>query len=191
MATSTDSSFDLLTQGRRPERLLERWQRVELVVGLVLVAVGFVAVGLGWYDASGTADVRRQMQALISGGFGGLAAVVLGAAIVQAHVSAKGAEDLAGKLERVADALLDLAYSASPADSVRSGSPVSPDTDQIGALSRPQALTHVLASHASYHAPGCDLAEGRDGLRELTVNQAEKEQLRPCRVCLPAQVAHA
>lgn len=186
MATSTDSDFESPRSegGRRLPERLRRWRDVELPIGLLLVAIGFVAVALGWYDASGTADVRRQLQSLISGGFGGLAAVVLGTGLIQAHVSGKGSRDLAQKFERVGDALLDLAHSETSA-------PVSPDTMEIPVLPRPQAVTHVLASHASYHAPGCDVAQGRDGLREMTVERAENENLRPCGVCLPARSVSA
>ncbi|MBW3560957.1 MAG: MFS transporter [Actinobacteria bacterium] len=172
----SDTDFERADPPNRTERLLARWRRVELPVGMALIAIGFVAVALGWYDASGTPDVRRQLQALISGGFGGLAAVVLGASLVQAHVNSKGADQLAAKFERVADALLDLAYS-------RERVSASADTQEIPA-ERPQAVTHVLASHASYHAPHCDLAADREGLRELTVDQAQREELRPCAVCL-------
>lgn len=184
--TVSNADFERPRAVGRMEGLLNKWRLVELPAGLVLIAAGFVAVALGWYDASGTADVRRQLQALISGGFGGLAAVVLGAALVQAHVNSTGARELAGKFDRVADALLDLAYS-------REGAPPTADThtQEIPSAGRPQALTHVLASHASYHAPGCDLTTGREGLRQLTVNEAEREELRPCGVCLPSQVGEA
>lgn len=181
--TVSNADFERPRAVGRMEGLLNKWRLVELPAGLVLIAAGFVAVALGWYDASGTADVRRQLQALISGGFGGLAAVVLGAALVQAHVNSKGARELAGKFDRVADALLDLAYS-------REAAPTA-DAQEMPSAWRPQALTHVLASHASYHAPGCDLTTGREGLRQLTVNEAEREELRPCGVCLPSQVGEA
>lgn len=169
----------------RPERLLGAWRRFELPIGLLLVAAGFVGVALGWYDASGTADVRRQLQALISGGFGGLAAVVLGVGLIQTHVASKNSRELAGKFERVADALLDLAYST---ETPAPASVAATDTQQIPRASSPQAVTHVLASHASYHVPGCDLTRGREDLRELTVNDAEAEDLRPCGVCLSSRV---
>lgn len=174
----SDSDFNPPRPRSRTERLLDKWRRIELPAGLILVAVGFVAVGMGWYDASGTTDVRRQMQALISGGFGGLAAVVLGAALVQAHVTSNSFGQLSGKFDRVADALLDLAQSRDTSD----GSVGTPAT---GMARTPPAAAHVIASHASFHAPGCDLTAGREGLRELTVEQAQREDLRMCRVCLP------
>lgn len=155
----------------RFEHLLERWHSVELGVGMVLVALGFLAVGLGWVDASGTADVRRQLQALISGGFGGLALVLLGSALVTSHVSARNARRLERQLSRVADAVLDLAF--------REQRDLS--SDEAGSVSAPM----VLASSASYHLAGCDLTDGRDGLREMPLRKAVRLDLEPCGVCKP------
>lgn len=165
----------------RGARWLARWRRIELVVGLLLVAAGFVAVGMGWYDASGTPDVRRQMQALISGGFGGLAAVVLGAAVLQAHVQSRGSRQLADKLDGVTGALLELA--SVPVQTGESGS----FRRAPGGTSEAVASQRVLASHASFHAAGCDLTAGRDSLRELRREDAETEGLSPCGVCLPTR----
>lgn len=180
MDRSNENAQGHVDGGGRLARLLEGWRRVELGVGLLLIAVGFVAVGLGWYDASGTGDVRRQLQALISGGFGGLALVVLGAAIVQSHVTSEGSRALEEKFHRIGDALLDLAYS-------EAASPPQGQGVERPDASGPRALTHVLASHASYHAPGCDLISGRNGLRELPVTEADAEDLQPCGICLPAR----
>lgn len=162
----------------RGAKFLARWRRIELAVGLLLVAAGFVAVALGWYDASGTPDVRRQMQALISGGLGGLAAVVLGAALLQAHVQSRDTRQLASKFDGVTDALLELARNVSAGDehAAARGNGSGPPAD-------PTAPTPVLASHASYHAAGCDLAADRGSLRDLSIEQARDEGLAPCRVC--------
>jgi hypothetical protein len=51
-----------------------RW----LIAGLVLVVVGLVLIIAGYIGASGTVNVGLQMPYLISGGFLGLAVVVVG-----------------------------------------------------------------------------------------------------------------
>jgi hypothetical protein len=155
--------------GRGPvERALALWRRVELPVGLVVVAAGFVVVFFGWLDASRTADVRRQMQSLISGGFGGLGLVLVGGMLVQAEVASRSARRLERSLDRVGDVLLDLA-SERPA----------PEPSDIEAASGT-----VVATHASFHQPACDLLAGRDGTRSLPAADALREGLRPCPVCL-------
>jgi hypothetical protein len=44
--------------------------------------------------------------------------------------------------------------------------------------------TMVLASHASYHLPGCDVILGRDELRAITLLEAAGQELTPCRSCI-------
>lgn len=47
-----------------------------------MVAGGFVAIGLGWKVAARTLNVAFQTPALVSGGMGGLALVLLGAGLL-------------------------------------------------------------------------------------------------------------
>lgn len=161
-----------LTDMDRNERLLDRWKRVELPVGIVLIAAGFLAVFLGWVDASGTVEVHRQLQAMISGGFGGLALVLLGATFVISHVGSTSARQLEGKLDRVADALLDLAFREED-DAAR---------DITAQIREPV----VLASNASYHLPECDLVKGREeGMRQVPLSEVAFSDLTACGVCRP------
>lgn len=165
------------TGGDRFEALVDRWGRYELWAGLAIVAIGFAAVAMGWFKAAGTADVRVQIQAMISGGLGGLAFVLAGAALIHSHATSSGFRRLEHQLNRVADAVLDLA--------------ITEEHQLTGVAKRQYEPTTVIASHASYHKPGCDLASSRDGLREMSLGQAEQEQLRPCGVCFTSQGALA
>ena len=53
-----------------------------LVLGAVSLAGGFLAIAFGWYHAGNTDEVWIQNQEILSGGFGGLALVVMGSALV-------------------------------------------------------------------------------------------------------------
>ncbi|HYI60462.1 MAG TPA: hypothetical protein VEW93_01505 [Acidimicrobiales bacterium] len=53
-----------------------------LRAGAVLVVLGLVLVGAGWFGASGTTDPAVQIPYAISGGAGGLGLVVVGAALI-------------------------------------------------------------------------------------------------------------
>ncbi len=53
--------------------------------GIVLVVAGLVAIGVGWWGASGTLVVGEQMPYLISGGILGLALVVIGSMLLLAQ----------------------------------------------------------------------------------------------------------
>lgn len=56
--------------------------RLPVVIAGVLVAVGFGAIALAWYHAGNTDQLWIQNQEVLSGGFGGGALVVLGAALL-------------------------------------------------------------------------------------------------------------
>ena len=53
-----------------------------MVAGCVLVVLGFSAIGLAWYHIGNTDQLWIQSQELVSGGLGGMAAVILGAALL-------------------------------------------------------------------------------------------------------------
>ncbi len=135
-------------------------------IAVVLIALGLLAVGLGYNGASGTALTAAQFPYLISGGILGLSLVVLGSSlmIVKAH-----REDRA-LLERKLDEIVD---------AIGAGG--------LGGGSRaPQDLTGlVVAGSASYHNPGCRLVDGREDTQYLTADEAKARFLAPCRVCQP------
>ena len=148
-----------MTTDRQEPRWWGALERVEVPAGLLLLGGGFLAVGAGWLEASGTPDVRIQMQDLISGGIGGLAMVVAGLALLLGAVVSR-----AGR--RLEHALLALASTA------HAGNPASPDDP-----------TELVATHASYHRAGCDLVADRPGL--LPLQRHEVDALSPCGVCRP------
>lgn len=81
---------------------VKRWWRV--ILGWGLVALGGLFVLLGWFGVSGEPSVARQMSYLASGGLGGLAFAVVGAALLIS-------EDLRSerrRLGRIESALLDV-----------------------------------------------------------------------------------
>lgn len=155
-------------------------EALELWGGLALVVAGFVAVALGWSKAAATADIRIQLQALISGGIGGLAAVIAGGFAVQAYVADSGQRRLERQLDRVTGALLELVGVSSERllDERALWGPDGAD---------PRSM-RVVASHAAFHLPGCDLVEGRKDLRSMTLSEAGNEELTACRVCITEPV---
>ena len=67
---------------RRKDTLMPPRVRLMALIGALTVALGFVLIGVAWYHAGNTSQVWIQNQELISGGVGGLALVVVGAAIL-------------------------------------------------------------------------------------------------------------
>ena len=135
-------------------------------ISMILVAIGLLAVGLGYNGASGTALTAAQFPYLLSGGILGLSLVVLGSAlmIVKAH-----REDRA-RLESKLDELIDAVAAGGLG----------------GGGHAPQDLTGlVVAGSASYHTPDCRLVDGREDTQYLTADEAQARYLAPCRVCQP------
>lgn len=60
--------------------------RLPFVLGLLLVAGGFAAIAAGWYQAGRQELEAGQLPYLISGGFGGVGLLLLGAAAIVASV---------------------------------------------------------------------------------------------------------
>lgn len=74
-----------------------------LVVFAAIVVAGLLAIGLGWRVAAHTAFVPAQIAALMSGGLGGLALVVIGAVLTVVQVGRR----LAAAEAQATDAVLD------------------------------------------------------------------------------------
>jgi hypothetical protein len=96
---------------RRPD-----WTRdpaaPSLALYVALVIGGFVAIGLGWRAAARTLFVPFQVPALVSGGLGGLALIMLGAGLAVTQVGRRLAaqeradtEDLLDEAAAVLDVL--------------------------------------------------------------------------------------
>jgi hypothetical protein len=68
-------------------RWLEPASLVPTFVGVLVVAAGFVLIGIAWAEIAGLTVVSLQMPYLVSAGFTGLALVMVGLVIV--NVSAK------------------------------------------------------------------------------------------------------
>ena len=138
-------------------------------LGLAIIGLGLLAIGLGWYGASGSGgkvdgvtDVRAQLPYLLSGGFLGLSLVVVGAALMVVQ---------AARLERARnEALLEARF-----DRLAEALGV-----QLGAT-LPAGM--VVAGSAAYHHPECRLVDGRPGQDYVTVDAAADMGLRPCRLC--------
>jgi hypothetical protein len=94
------------------ERLMQ--QGLSLA-GSLLMPLGLLAIGLGWYGAAHTPYSFEQVAYLVSGGIGGLALTTLGGFLFFgswlariAHQQRQQTELLAGEIARLADAILTM-----------------------------------------------------------------------------------
>ncbi len=56
-------------------------ERLWLIGGMVLPILGFIAIFIGWWGASGTAYTAEQIPYLLSGGLVGLGLIIVGGAL--------------------------------------------------------------------------------------------------------------
>lgn len=134
-------------------------------LSLAVVAVGLLAIALGWNGASGNLVGSAQTPYLLSGGFAGLGLVVFGSALMITQSAREDRQRLEGLLAQMLD--------AQQAASTGVGS-VPSDVDGLFA-----------AGTASYHVPGCRLVDGREEVSYVTAAEASARDLKACRVCQP------
>ena len=164
---------------RLPRINLPRFAALGGGLGLLVVALGLLAIGLGWNGMAGGGGqvggvtlLQAQLPWLVSGGILGLALVILGASMMIVH----NARNDRARLENKLDELVTIvARSAMASTQPYPGTPAST-----------QGL--FAAGGASYHAPDCRLVQGRDEIQFVTADEVSSRQLRACRVCKPASV---
>lgn len=169
-APSATPASDTLSDERAPRRSFQPTLFAGRL-GLIIMGAGLLVVGFGWYGISGrgaqidgVTDVRAQLPYLISGGFLGLCLVVMGAVVFLAHTQ---------RVERARnEALLEARFA-------RLSSALGLPSELIG--DRPGM---VVAGNAAYHSADCHLVDELLAEDYVTVEAAEADGLRPCRICL-------
>jgi hypothetical protein len=132
------------------------------VLGWALAVVGAVALFLGWYGVSGTPVPAKQVPYLVSGGLGGVALVVLGAAVLATDDVRRQLGDLhevAAKVDRLYDLLTE------------------PDPEAA------EPLPVLVPGGRTWHRADCRLVTGK---QTRTATEDDLAGLRPCRLCSAA-----
>ena len=137
-------------------------------LGLGVIALGFLAIGLGYNGAAGNIILAAQLPYLVSGGLIGVSLVILGAALLIIQASREDRQ----RIEALLVQLVETNASAAPTTVVPS------NADGLFA-----------AGTASYHRPDCRLVAGRDDINYLTAEESAARDLKACRVCQPALAA--
>lgn len=142
------------------------WQ---VLLGAVLITAGFAAIFLAWWGVSGTPVVAVQLTYLTSGGLGGVAGVLLGAALlVVFHLERQSV-----LLARIRRGL------AAP----QSAEAASDETVDVNFVLVPQGASR-------FHRPGCTYVEGKPA-QAFAPDAQELSGLKPCGVCDPPVAAEA
>jgi hypothetical protein len=156
-----------------------RWGNLGGQLGIGYCLAGLALIFLGWNGAATYDRVQAQMPYLVSGGLGGLALVVVGAALLVVQSNRADRAALQASLAELRDALERL---AGPGAS----DPALSSVAASGAASAEGESPGVVAGPSAYHRPDCRLVEGQSGLTAMTLVVARSRGLDPCRICAPA-----
>ncbi len=162
---------------------------VLFVAGAVLLPVGLIVIGLGWYGVAHTPYEYDQMSYLVSGGILGLGITFVGGFLYFGSWLARVAADQKAAQRQLADTLLvlaDIVSHASQAPAVvaaGNGAPARAAAPAAPARQRdPGAVLVVAGSGHIVHRADCDLLVGRE---DLTPAGPGAPDLVPCRLCKP------
>jgi uncharacterized membrane protein len=89
----------------RARRVQETWSRMGGKLGIGFCVAGFLLVFLGWNGAASTDRVSSQVPYLVSGGFAGLALVILGVGLLVVQSNRADRAALQATIRELRDAL--------------------------------------------------------------------------------------
>lgn len=189
MATTTVAAPRAQTaEKKRPARsavlrnnAFRNLQLVLFAAGAVLMPLGIVVIGLGWYGTAHSHYDYDQRTYLISGGVMGLGLVFLGGFLYFGAWLAKVAADQRDSARQLADALLVLAERIGPGAGVatQAAGPVGggAPTSVING-----AELVFAGDGTTVHRRDCPLISARDDLRPAVGDVSGATE---CRVCKP------
>jgi hypothetical protein len=159
-------------------RLFWRWvgESARPFVGWILVALGALAIFLGWYGVSGQSLTAKQLPYLVSGGLTGIALVVIGAVFLAADHLRRQVGRLDG-IERKVDDLYSLLVLEPPPPNTAVDEVV-PTEESTGFVALPNGST--------FHRPTCALVAGKPDLITVDAATIAADHLEPCPVCDPS-----
>jgi hypothetical protein len=170
-------------------------QEVRPYVGWTLIALGVLALFLGWYGVSGQSLTSKQLPYLVSGGLTGIGLIVVAAVFLitddfrrqvgRLHSLQAKVDDLYSLLivdpppdaPPDADADADAAIAAIPA---AAASGVRPAT----AVQSSERV--ALANGSSFHRPDCTLVADKTNVGAVDKAAIKARTLSACRLCDPA-----
>ncbi|MDT3438844.1 MULTISPECIES: hypothetical protein [unclassified Pseudofrankia] len=178
------------TESRTTSRLVV--DVVRALRGWVVIAAGAVLLLSCYLGVSGETDPGLQLPYVVSGGFGGLALVLVGSGLLIADrlesTQASRATAAAGRLATQVDdlhALVVAAANAAPA--APSSAPTAAPAVQSPAQAADDGSVYAVPGGRTFHRPGCELLAGKAAQR-VEASQVTGRGLSPCSVCAPILV---
>jgi hypothetical protein len=174
---------EVLTPADR--RVFWRWvaESARPFLGWILLALGALAIFLGWFGVSGQSLTAKQLPYLVSGGLTGLALIVVGAVFLATDNVRRHVGRLEG-MERKVDDLYALLVAEPPAEAAPAA-PAAPE-QQNNAEQQATAGYVALPGGTTFHLPTCALIAGKADAVAVDAIGIAARKLTPCPVCQPA-----
>ena len=170
------------------------WHSVHPVLGWVLVVLGLLVIGFGWWGVAHNAIVAKQLPYLASGGLIGLALVTLGGRFLMIQDLRQDSGRL-DRLEQMVHELHEILLTSAQAQAENDTTTEFAPADGAAAHSNggraSGASTYlVLPDAETYHRSGCPMLEDKDDVSRVRATTVARRNLRPCPLCepVPAQV---
>jgi len=153
-------------------------QGVRPYLGYIFIGLGLLALFLGWYGASGTAIVAKQVPYLASDGVLAIVLIAVGNRMFLI-------DDLrrdSGRLDRLEEMVGELhAVLLARSDAV-------PDAVSANGATRASGKPfRAVAKGTSYHRPDCTMVASKN-TESISNGDVISRGLRPCRLCEPPAV---
>lgn len=146
-------------------------------LGWICLAAGLVALFLGWYGASGTPIVAKQVPYLASDGVLAVVLIAIGNRIFLINDLRRDS----GRLDRLEEMVSELhAVLLARADAV-------PDPTTTATAAAAAKPFRAVERGTSYHLPDCSMVSGKEATG-ISNGDVISRGLRPCRLCSPPAV---
>jgi hypothetical protein len=170
------------------------WKALRPWAGWVLVAVGVLAIILGYWGVANHALVAKQLPYLVSGAVLGIGLIILGIF----YLATEELRRDSGRLDRL-EGLVSELHAVLLA---RPDAPDAPDPSVAGPASR-AVITHngrtngadpdrlvALPVGQRYHRTGCRMVAGKPDVSDVTPREIRRRRLRPCAMCEAPELVH-
>jgi hypothetical protein len=159
-------------------RVFWRWvgESARPYLGWILIALGALAIFLGWFGVSGQSLTAKQLPYLVSGGLTGVALIVVGAAFLATDNVRREVARL-DSLQRKVDDLYALLVLEPPQPATGTDDKAAADVEPTGLVALPTGTT--------FHRPDCSLVAGKADAAPVDDAAIAARALTPCPVCDP------
>lgn len=147
---------------------VDRRIRLGRILGLTFVTAGTIIIGVAWNGAAGQNIITAQFPYLISGGFMGVALVIIGCMLLFLATVRAERQVMTDKFDEMMTLL-------------------SRNLGRLSISSNGSSGSHeqVVVTSESYHRADCTILQGKTDLATIPLQQAAAEGLSPCRTCEP------